>query len=130
MKGKNVYFNPYSHIDQSLVEVRLTRDNNSPDLGSRRVSVLLSFFIIDPTGLLSAAWIHSQASSSRHTAVTRHKESSISTAPELSVPSPACAYEITPSANRKCTGERHKHTETTAAEEDTMNEEERRDKKG
>lgn len=92
VRGKNVYFNPYSHIDQSLVEVRLTRDNNSPDLGSRHVSVLLSFFIIDPAGLLSAAWIHSQASSSRHTAVTRHKESSISTALELSVPPPACAY--------------------------------------
>lgn len=62
------------------MEVRLAGDNNGPDLGTRHVSVLLSSCIIDPVGLLSAAWIHSRARSPRHTAVTRHKEGSISTA--------------------------------------------------
>lgn len=81
MGGENVYLNPYSHIDQSPVEVRLARDNNGPDLATRHVSVLLSFSVIDPAGLLSAAWIHSWASLPRYTAVTRHKEGSISTAP-------------------------------------------------
>lgn len=42
-RGENVYLNPYSHIDQALVEVRFARDNNDPDLGTRHVSVLLSF---------------------------------------------------------------------------------------
>lgn len=84
--GENVYLDPYSHIDQSLVEVRLARDNNDPDLGTRHVSVLLSSRVIDPVGLLSAAWIHSRASSPRHTAVTRHKEGSISTVPRCLLP--------------------------------------------
>lgn len=84
--GENVYLDPYSHIDQSLVEVRLARDNNDPDLGTRHVSVLLSSRFIDPVWLLSAAWIHSQASSPQHTAVTRHKEGSISTAPRRLLP--------------------------------------------
>lgn len=83
MRGENVYLNPYSHIDQSPVEVRLARDNNGPDLATRHVSVLLSFPVIDPAGLLSAAWIHSWASSPRYTAVTGHKEGSISTAPGI-----------------------------------------------
>lgn len=92
MGGENVYLDPYSHIDQSLVEVWLARDNNDPDLGTRHVSVLLSSRVIDPVGLLSAAWIHSWASSPQHTAVTRHKEGSISTArrcllPHLHAPS-------------------------------------------
>lgn len=84
--GENVYLDPYFHIDQSLVEVRLARDNNDPDLGTRHVSVLLSSRFIDPVWLLSAAWIHSQASSPQHTAVTRHKEGSISTAPRRLLP--------------------------------------------
>ena len=80
-EGRWVFFlDPYSHIDQSPVEVLLTRDNNGPDPVTRHVSVLLSSRIIDPEGLLSAAWIHSQVCSARHTAVTRHKEGSISTA--------------------------------------------------
>lgn len=83
MRGENVYLNPYSHIDQSPVEVRLARDSNGPELATRHVSVLLSFSVIDPAGLLSAAWIHSWASSPRYTAVTRHKEGSISTAPGI-----------------------------------------------
>lgn len=101
MRGENVYLNPYSHIDQSPVEVRLARDNNGPDLATRHVSVLLSFSVIDPAGLLSAAWIHSWASSPRYTAVTRHKEGSISTAPGIACPPPpppARAFKITPSA--------------------------------
>lgn len=59
-RGENVYLDPYSHIDQSLVEVRLARDNNDLDLGTRHVSVLLSSRVIDPVGLLSAACIHSR----------------------------------------------------------------------
>lgn len=43
--GENVYLNPYSHIDQPSVEVRLARDNNDPDLATRHVSVLLSFLL-------------------------------------------------------------------------------------
>lgn len=91
MRGENVYLNPYSHIDQSPVEVRLARDNNGPDLATRHVSVLLSFFVIDPAGLLSAAWIHSWASSPWYTAVTRHKEGSISTAAGIVCPPPTYA---------------------------------------
>lgn len=101
MRGENVYLNPYSPIDQSLVEVWLARDNNGLDLATRHVSVLLSFSVIDPAGLLSAAWIHSWASSPRYTAVTRHKEGSISTAPGIvspPPPPPARAFKITPSA--------------------------------
>lgn len=94
-RGENVYLDPYSHIDQSLVEVRLTRDNNDPDLGTRHVSVLLSSHIIDPVGLLSAAWIHSQASLPRHTAVTRHKEGSISTSSALSESPPTTTTTTT-----------------------------------
>lgn len=93
MRGENVYLNPYSHIDQSPVEVWLARDNNGPDLATRHVSVLLSFSVIDPAGLLSAAWIHSWASLPRYTAVTRHKEGSISTAPGIvcaAPPPPTC----------------------------------------
>lgn len=129
MRGENVYLNPYSHIDQSPVEVQLARDNNGPDLATRHVSVLLSFYVIDPAGLLSAAWIHSWASSPQHTAVTRHKEGSISTAPRIvctphppppqRLP-PACAFKITPSAVGRWVGggggseaETHKGTETT-----------------
>lgn len=127
MRGENVYLNPYSHIDQSPVEVRLARDNNGPDLATRHVSVLLSFSVIDPAGLLSAAWIHSWASSPRYTAVTGHKEGSISTAPGIVCPPPpttaihhppppARAFEITPSAAGESEGETHKGTETTKVE--------------
>lgn len=125
MRGENVYLNPYSHIDQTPVEVRLARDNNGPDLATRHVSVLLSFSVIDPAGLLSAAWIHSWASSPQYTAVTRHKEGSISTAPgivcapppppptPIRLP-PACAFKITPSAvGGESEAETHKGTETT-----------------
>lgn len=88
-RAENVYLDPYSRIDQAPVEVRLTRDNNDPDLGTRHVSVLLSSHVIDPVGLLSAAWIHSRAISPRHTAVTRHKEGSISTSSAFSAPPPS-----------------------------------------
>lgn len=106
--GENVYLDPYFHIDQSLVEVRLARDNNDPDLGTRHVSVLLSSCVIDPVGLLSAAWIHSRACSPQHTAVTRHKEGSISTAPHCLPPHPppACAFKIAPSTAREGEGEK------------------------
>lgn len=120
--GENVYLDPYSHIDQSSVEVRLARDNNDPDLGTRHVSVLLSSCVIDPVGLLSAAWIHSRAPSPRHTAVTGHKEGSISTAPRCLTPPPACAFRITPSAARESErgggggGRRHTKTATTERE--------------
>lgn len=116
MRGENVYLNPYSHIDQSPVEVRLARDNNGPDLATRHVSVLLSFSVIDPAGLLSAAWIHSWASSPRYAAVTRHKEGSISTAPGIACPPPAtCARLQNHSISRRgdSEAETHKGTETT-----------------
>lgn len=98
------------------MEVRLARDNNDPDLGTRHVSVLLSSCVIDPVGLLSAAWIHSQASSPQHTAVTRHKEGSISRAlhcllPHLHVPSKSL-HQL-PGRVRK---ERCTNTETTQSE--------------
>lgn len=109
--GENVYLDPYSHIDHSLVEVRLTRDNNDPDLGTRHVSVLLSSHVIDPVGLLSAAWIHSRASLPRHTAVTGHKEGSISTAlrcllPHLHAPSKSLHQLAGGARERKRHGER------------------------
>lgn len=129
MRGENVYLNPYSHIDQSPVEVRLARDNNGPDLATRHVSVLLSFYVIDPAGLLSAAWIHSWASSPQHTAVTRHKEGSISTAPGIVCtpptptpsPPPTCVRLQNHSISRwgwvgawgGSEAETHKGTETT-----------------
>lgn len=113
MRGENVYLNPYSHIDQSPVEVRLARDNNGPDLATRHVSVLLSFSVIDPAGLLSAAWIHSWASSPQYAAVTRHKEGSISTASGIVCPPPTRAFQITPSAAGESEAETHKGTETT-----------------
>lgn len=117
--GENVYLDPYSHIDQSLVEVRLARDNNDPDLGTRHVSVLLSSCVIDPVGILSAAWIHSRASSPRHTAVTRHKEGSISTASRCLLPShqpPPHLHAPSESLHQpqgSVKGKRHKNTETT-----------------
>lgn len=128
-RGENVYLNPYSHIDQSLVEVRLTRDNNDPDLGSRHVSVLLSFPVIDPAGLLSAAWIHSRACSLRHTAVTRHKEGSISTAPSWLLPHlhvPSKSLHQPPGRMRE---KRHKHAETGEGEEHTMRDKGRGEKR-
>lgn len=98
------------------MEVRLTRDNNDPDLGTRHVSVLLSSHVIDPVGLSSAAWIPSQASVPRHTAVTRHKEGSISTAlcrllPHLHAPSKS-------TGRKREVGGRHKNTETREREGD------------
>lgn len=114
--GENVYLDPYSHIDQSLVEERLARDNNDPDLGTRHVSVLLSSCVIDPAGLLSAAWIHSRASSPRHTAVTRHKEGSISTARRCALPhlhTPSKSLHQPPGRARE---KRHENTETTGRE--------------
>lgn len=108
MIGENVYLNPYSHIDQSPVEVWLAGDNNGPDLATRHVSVLLSFAVIDPAGLLSAARIHSWASSPRYTAVTRHKEGSISTAPGIVCP-PTCARLQNHSISRQGKA-RHKRT--------------------
>lgn len=100
--------------------MRLARDNNDPDLGTRHVSVLLSSCVIDPVGLLSAAWIHSQASSPQHTAVTRHKEGSISRAlhcllPHLHVPSKSL-YQLPGSVRKK----RYKNTETTQRERETL----------
>lgn len=78
--GENVYLNPYSHIDQVSVEVRLARDNNDPDLATRHVSVLLSFLLSIRQGSWVLLGFTPRASSPRHTAVTRHKEGSISTA--------------------------------------------------
>ncbi len=124
--GENVYLDPYSHIDQSLVEVQLARDNNDPDLGTRHVSVLLSSRVIDPVGLLSAAWIHSRASSPRHTAVTRHKEGSISTAPRCLLPhlhAPSKSLHQPPGRARE---KRHKNTDTTGGEEETERDKGRR----
>ncbi|KAM3623829.1 uncharacterized protein V6R79_016036 [Siganus canaliculatus] len=67
--------------------------------------------VIDPVGLLSAAWIHSRASSPRHTAVARHKEGSISTAPRCLLPPPACAFKVTPSiAEGETTGRERSYT--------------------
>lgn len=129
--GENVYLDPYSRIDQSLVEVWLARDNNDPDLGTRHVSVLLSSCVIDPAGLLSAAWIHSQACSPRHTAVTRHKEGSISTAlrcllPHLHVPSKSLHQ---PPGRAKAG--RHEHREATGRDsEETEMDKGRREKQG
>lgn len=118
MRGENVYLNPYSHIDQSPVEVWLARDNNGPDLATRHVSVLLSFSVIDPAGLLSAAWIHSWASLPRYTAVTRHKEGSISTAPGIVCAAPPTPKLRAPSKSLhqplgEGEAETHKGTETT-----------------
>lgn len=108
--GENVYLNPYSHIDQPSVEVRLARDNNDPDLATRHVSVLLSFLLLIRQGSWVLLGFTPRASSPRHTAVTRHKEGSISTAlsrlhclpspPSFTPPPhpPACAFNITPSA--------------------------------
>lgn len=101
-RRRECYLNLYSHIDQPQVEVRLARDNNDPDLGARHVSVLLSFPVIDPAGLLSAAWIHSQASLPQHTAVTRHKEGSISKAARCLLPHPPIKF--TPSPARETEG--------------------------
>lgn len=83
------------------VEVRLARDNNGPDLGTRHVSVLLSSCVIDRVGLLSAAWIHSRASPPQHSAVTGHKEGSISTAPRSLLPRRHAPSKITPSTARE-----------------------------
>lgn len=125
--GENVYLDPYSHIDQSLVEVRLARDNNDPDLGTRHVSVLLSSCVIDPVGLLSAAWIHSRASSPRHTAVTRHKEGSISTAPRCllrHLHAPSKSLHQPPQRARE---KRHKNTDITWREGETERDKGRRE---
>lgn len=99
--------------------MRLTRDNNDPNLGARYVSVLLSSHVIDPVGLSSAAWIPSQVSVPRHTAVTRHKEGSISTAlcrlvPHLHVPSKSTGRKSWGGGRRR----RHKNTETSEREGD------------
>lgn len=82
------------------MEVWLAGDSNDPDLGTRHVSVLLSSHVIDQVRLLSAAWIHSWALLHLYTAVTRHKEGSISTSSELSAPPPACAFKSPPSTSR------------------------------
>lgn len=127
--GENVYLDPYSHIDQSLVEVRLARDNNDPDLGTRHVSVLLSSRVIDPVGLLSAAWIHSRASLPRHTAVTRHKEGSISTATRCLLPhlhAPSKSLHQPPGRVRE---KRPKNTETTDKEKETEREKGRKNRR-
>lgn len=99
--------------------MRLARDNNDPDLGTRHVSVLLSSRFIDPVWLLSAAWIHSQASSPRHTAVTRHKEGSISTAPRRLLPNlhaPSKSLHQPPGRGKGGGEKRYKNTEPRGGE--------------
>lgn len=79
----------FSPIDQSLVEMWFAIDSNDPDVRGRHVCVLLSLALSIWLRLPECCSNSLPAVSPRLTAVTRHKESSISTARRRL--SPACA---------------------------------------
>lgn len=82
---RSIYFG----IDQSLVQMWFAIDSNDPDVRGRHVCVLLSLALSIWSRLPECCSNSLPVVSLRLTAVTRHKESSISTARRRL--SPACA---------------------------------------